>query len=142
MAKCVFGHLRRVEEAEAIKKLDTVYKDQDNRDFINLYMDIFSEKREQDSKVAQPPKPVYKSYVNNKLTYTEPLPKYAFCECRNHHLVGIIIDQRYYFTDVSMLRLMFPQGHYEDWSDQFWEPNYTQAFELQNKLNLKRAQET
>ena len=91
-AKCVFGHLRRVEEAEAIKNLDTVYKDQDNRDFISLYLDIFAEKKEAESKVEQPPKPVYKSYVNNQLTYEEPPPKYAFAECRNHHILGIIID--------------------------------------------------
>jgi hypothetical protein len=55
--------------------------------------------------------------------------------------VGIIIDQKYYFTDVSPIRMMFPSGHYEDWCDQFWETGYKNAFELQNKLNVKRAQE-
>ena len=69
-------------------------------------------------------------------------PRFAFCECRNHHLVGIIQDQKYYFTDVSGLRMMFPQGHYEDWSSQFWSKGYKEAFELQSKLNIKRAQES
>lgn len=68
--------------------------------------------------------------------------KYAFATCRNDHLVGIVVDQRYYFTDVSPLQLMFPQGHYEDWSAQFWSPGYTEAFELQSKLNIKRARDT
>jgi hypothetical protein len=36
---------------------------------------------------------------------------------------------------------MFPQGHYEDWSTQFWSAGYPEAFELQSKLNIKRAQE-
>jgi hypothetical protein len=45
-----------------------------------------------------------------------PPPKYAFAECRNNHMVGIVVDQRFYFTDVSPIRMMFPQAHYEDWS--------------------------
>jgi len=36
---------------------------------------------------------------------------------------------------------MFPQGHYEDWCNQFWDNNYQEAFELQNKLNLTRAEQ-
>lgn len=56
-------------------------------------------------------------------------------------MVGIIEDQKFFFTDVSPLRMMFPQGHYEDWSAQFWSPGYQEAFELQSKLNIKRAQE-
>ena len=36
---------------------------------------------------------------------------------------------------------MFPQGVYEEWCDQWWKPNYPAAFELQSKLNIKRAQE-
>lgn len=59
-----------------------------------------------------------------------PSNKYAFCECRNNHIVGIIKDNRYYFTDVSELQLMFPQGHYEDWCDEFWNNNYKKAFEM------------
>ena len=34
--------------------------------------------------------------------------RYAFCECRNHHLVGYVEDQKFYFTDISPLKMMFP----------------------------------
>ena len=69
-------------------------------------------------------------------------PRFAFCECRNHHLVGIIQDQKYYFTDVSGLRMMFPQGHYEDWSSQFWSKGYKEAFELQSTPKQTEHQES
>jgi hypothetical protein len=54
--------------------------------------------------------------------------------------VGIVEDQRYFFTDVSNLRIMFPQQHYEEWSSQFWGPGYKKAFDLQNVLNVKKSE--
>ena len=83
-----------------------------------MYSEIFAEQQNElkgentnfeikvsELKTAQP-------FKGNK----PPPPKYAFAECRNHHLVGIVVDQRFYFTDVSPIRMMFPQAHYEDWS--------------------------
>ena len=135
-AKCVFGHLKRVEVEEALKDSDKFYKDSDNQDFIRLYLEIFEERKRQDDLKEE-------TESKKKLTaHYKPLPRYAFSECRNHHLVGIIVDQLYYFTDISPIRIMFPQAHYEDWSDQFWEKGYLKAFELETKLNLKRAQES
>ena len=37
---------------------------------------------------------------------------------------------------------MFPQGTYDDWSSRWWSAGYREAFELQSKLNIKRAQES
>lgn len=34
--------------------------------------------------------------------------KYALCECRNNHIIGLIIDNRFYLTDISQVELMFP----------------------------------
>lgn len=47
-AKCVFGHLRRVEIYDAVKDSDGFYSDQDNKDFIEMYMEIFQEKQRVD----------------------------------------------------------------------------------------------
>ena len=71
-----------------------------------------------------------------------PSEKYAFCECRNHHLVGIVNDNKFYFTDVSELQLMFPLGHYEEWCQKWWMNNYKEAFELQNRYNIKKAEQS
>lgn len=139
-AKCVFGHLKRVEELEAVKNADGFYSDPDNKDFIDLHLEIFKEKKREDEIKSEPgDQTKKKQHMNSNF---KALPKYAFCACRQNHLVGIVIDQMYYFTDVSPLRMMFPQGHYEDWSSQYWQPGYRDAFDLQNKLNLKRASET
>ena len=76
LAKCIFGHLRRVEEQEIIEDKANFYSDKDNRDFIQMYLEIFNEWREADPKDE----------------VTPALPKYAFAECRNHHIVGVIKD--------------------------------------------------
>ena len=34
--------------------------------------------------------------------------KYALCECRNNHIIGLVIDNRFYLTDISQVELMFP----------------------------------
>ena len=145
-AKCVFGHLRRAEVHDCVKDAESYYSDQDNKDFIEMYLEIFKEMQREDALKNERQLPdmtcsgLKKAQVD---AYCKPpLPKYAFCECRNHHLVGIVVDQKFYFTDVSQLRMMFPQGHYEDWSAQWWSPGYRDAFELQSKLNIKRAQES
>lgn len=145
-AKCVFGHLRRVEIEDAVKDVEGYYVDQDNKDFIEMHLEIFNEKAgalksEQGTNELLKPNIDGSSHGRGGGSGATELPKYAFCECRNHHMVGIIEDQKFFFTDVSPLRMMFPQGHYEDWSAQFWSPGYQEAFELQSKLNIKRAQE-
>lgn len=147
-AKCVFGHLKRIEIKDALKDVDGYYSDQDNKDFIEMYMEIFEEMKKEDQRKADLMETT--SQITSKSSYTlkkargedQDFEKYAFCECRNHHLVGIVIDQKFHFTDVSQLRMMFPQGHYEDWSSQWWTPGYRDAFELQSKLNIKKAQES
>lgn len=146
-AKCVFGHLKRVEIKDALKNVEGHYGSQDNKDFIEMYMEIFEEMKKTDNfkMDIKTPRGFGKDGSKGLMQakgVDEPFEKYAFCECRNHHLVGIVIDQKYHFTDVSQLRLMFPQGHYEDWSSQWWSPGYREAFELQSKLNIKRAQES
>jgi len=45
-------------------------------------------------------------------------------------MVGIVEDQKFYFTDISPIKMMFPQGQYHEWSDQWWGHNYFEAFEL------------
>lgn len=142
-AKCVFGHLRRVEIDDAVKDAEGHYADQDNKDFIEMHLEIFQEKQEDGPKSERGTGELLRQQSQAQAGHSgkpEP-PKYAFCECRNHHMLGIVEDQKFFFTDVSPLRMMFPQGHYEDWSAQFWSPGYQEAFELQSKLNIKRAQE-
>ena len=85
-AKCVFGQLRRVEIKDALNNADGLYQDQDNKDFIDIYMEIWGLSEEEMKKSKHDPNGV---------------EKYAFSECRNHHLVGIVDDQKFYFTDVS-----------------------------------------
>jgi hypothetical protein len=101
-AKSVFGYLNRVEVDEALKNENGYYTDKDNGEFIELYNDIFDDKKKEDE------------VRNVKNKYSRP--RYAFCECRNHHMLGIIEDEMYYFTDISPLRIMFPQATYEEWS--------------------------
>ena len=77
-----------------------------------MYLEIFEEKRREDElKNEREPKDIASSGLKKAQIgdYGKPdMPKYAFCECRNHHLVGIVIDQKFFFTDVSQLRMMFP----------------------------------
>ena len=44
-AKCVFGHLRRVEIQDVINDVDGYYSDQDSKAFIDIYLEIFDEKK-------------------------------------------------------------------------------------------------
>lgn len=103
-AKCIFGYLNRVEELDVIKNADGHYGDPDSKGFIDIYLEDFKAWREADEMKEDKSKVV----KHESKSRQQPLPKYAFCECRNHHVVGIIIDQRYYFTDVSPLQIMFP----------------------------------
>ena len=136
-AKCVFGHLKRVEVDTVLKDPDNLYSSPDNQDFLGMYLEIFEEMKQKDQLEVSMQEQEYDPglfvstmFKPKKATPKESLPKYAFASCRGDHLVGIIIDQKYYFTDVSQLKMMFPQGHYEDWSSQFWSPGYPEAFEL------------
>lgn len=107
-AKCIFGHLRRVEIEDAIKDVDGYYGDVDNKEFIDMHLDIWKENHgDQLFRSQDPTKDIYSQRFNNR---------FAFAECRNHHMVGIVEEQRFYFTDVSPLKMMFPQRIYEDWS--------------------------
>ena len=148
-ARCVFGHLKRVEVDAVLQDVDGLYSQPDNRDFIGMYLEIFEEMKNQDEveqsarqKASEEGTFVSTLLVPKDTTIEHALPKFAFAACRADHLVGIVVAQKFYFTDVSQLRMMFPQGHYEDWSAQFWSPGYTEAFELQSKLNIKRAKDT
>lgn len=46
-AKCVFGHLRRVEIEEVENVVDGPYSDQDSQDFLEIYQDIFKDLKSQ-----------------------------------------------------------------------------------------------
>jgi hypothetical protein len=45
-AKCVFGHLRRIELDAAVKDIDGHFSDPDNKEFLNMYLEIFDEMKE------------------------------------------------------------------------------------------------
>jgi hypothetical protein len=77
-AKCVFGFLRRVEVKDALK--EELYQDADNKEFVEIQLEMFKEEAED--------------------SQTTP-PKFALFTCRNHHMQGVIIDQKFYFTDIS-----------------------------------------
>lgn len=62
------------------------------------------------------------------------MAEHAFCECAKKHIVGIVIGQKYYLTEISQVQLMFPGGHYDRWEEHL-EPGYKKAFNLQDKLN-------
>lgn len=95
-----------------------------NRGFIECHMDIWNESD-----------PAYFKAKADK----KDKPKYAFCECTHHHIVGFIVQEKFYFSDISEVKIMFPTGHYEEWCERFWLNNYKEAFELQTKLNYARA---
>lgn len=151
-AKCAFGQLKRVEIDQIKTALpDSPYANKDNQDFCRLYMEdnehdtsVFSKMEEEDQRMeTMSERSTFSTGSKAKVAKNVVLPtnKYAFCECRNNHIVGIIKDNRFYFTDVSELQLMFPQGHYEDWCEEFWQNNYKNAFALQNRLNLNQAEQ-
>lgn len=48
-AKCVFGHLKRVEIEMALKDPDSVYSHPDNQEFIGMYLEIFEEMKQKDA---------------------------------------------------------------------------------------------
>ena len=107
-AKCAFGFLRRVEVADALTEKYT-----DDSDLVQLYVEMQKEE---------------------KLAGTAA-EDFGFCECRKGHIVGIMKNQRYYFTDISQVQLMFPGSVYEAWDSRFWQPKYKAAFQLQDQLN-------
>lgn len=47
-AKCVFGHLKRVEIEAALKDTEGIYQELDNQDFIGMYIEIFDEMKKRD----------------------------------------------------------------------------------------------
>lgn len=55
---------------------------------------------------------------------------FAFAECRNKHIVGIIKGEKYFVTDISQVQLMFPGGVYENWDSRFWQKDYPVACDL------------
>ena len=56
-------------------------------------------------------------------------------------MVGIIKDQKYYITDISQVKLMFPNGLYETWDDRFWQKDYLEAQKLKEKCLTARAKQ-
>ena len=63
----------------------------------------------------------------------EPARDFAFAKCRSGHIVGLIIDRRFYITSVSQVKLMLPSGHYETWDSRWWAPGYPEIVKLQGK---------
>jgi hypothetical protein len=78
-AKCVFGTLRKVDADEAISHADY----EADREFVELYMALNNDE-----------------IANSNATELE---EFAFCECRNKHIVGIIKGQKYFITDISQV---------------------------------------
>lgn len=64
-AKCVFGLLKRVEIAEAVNDPLKYYQDQDNKDFIELYTQIFDEKNKASIAKSEPSSTHLKTNANN-----------------------------------------------------------------------------
>ena len=122
-AKCSFGYLRRVEIAHCYEDPKKRFlADEANYGFIKLHMDSWgldepdlSQRNTQSSSQAR--------------AEGAKKPKYAFAECNNHHIVGYVEDDRFFLTDVSELKLMFPLGTYDDWCDKYWADQYRAAFE-------------
>lgn len=120
-AKCSFGYLRRVEIDTLIKdEGDKYLSDDGNRAFVDFYLNEWAEKDpdfKRDSKLNPNDK-------NHK-------PKYAFCSAaQSHYIVGFIIDEKFYFSDISELKIMFPNGYYQDWCEKYWVDGYKEAFAL------------
>lgn len=118
-AKCSFGYLRRVEIDHIIQDENKRYlADEGNRGYIDLYMETWK---------SEDPKFKENSKLTDDKTYR---PKYAFCECQNHHIVGFIQEEKFYFSDISELQIMFPNGFYQDWCEKYWVNGYSEAFAL------------
>lgn len=141
-AKCSFGFLRRVEIDTILKDENKIYlTDEANKGFIDCHMEQW---KEEDAD--------YFAQMNQKKPMTSAMkpgapgkkakPKYAFCECTHHHIVGYIIDERFYLSDISEVKLMFPMAHYEEWCERFWLNDYKAATDLQTKLNYARASQS
>jgi hypothetical protein len=131
-AKCSFGYLRRVEIDQIVKDESHRYLDDEgNRGYVDLYLDTWKEKD-----------PNFKRNSTLRPDDKKYRPKYAFCECQNHHIVGFIEEEKFYFSDISELKIMFPNGYYQDWCEKYWKNGYKEAFSLQSKLNMQRAAET
>ena len=52
-AKCVFGYLDRVEIETVLKDEKGYYQDTDNKDFVQLYLEIFEEMKEEEKMKAE-----------------------------------------------------------------------------------------
>lgn len=125
LAKCVFGSLKRVEIEEA-KEVE----DEHDKEFVEIMLEIFEQE--------MPQIPEERLYIQ---TSSNPrLYYFAFCKCRSGHIVGIIRDQRYYITDISLVSLMFPNSKYDTWDHRYWQPRYEQAMREQDRCLLARAQ--
>lgn len=60
-------------------------------------------------------------YPKEQLVDKSKRSRFAFAECsKGHHIVGFVDDDKYYFSDISELKLMFPLGQYEEWRQDFW----------------------
>ena len=110
-AKCVFGSLQRVELADA--QQNPLYAE--DKDFVDLYLTEYDNLRDIIvSKEKRPP----------SISQEPPARDYGFAKCRNNHLVGLVIDKRYYITSVSQVKLLFPNCHYESWDSRWWKQGY------------------
>ena len=119
-AKCVFGTLNRVELAEAQSHQYAA-----DKDFVELYLEDY-ENLKAAIKVGAP-----KSSM-------ETSRDFAFAKCRNEHILGVVVDRKYYITAVSQVRIMFPNSHYEEWHSRFWQPGYPEVVALQKKCLATR----
>ena len=71
-ARCVFGHLRRVEVDEAIRDPEGLYQNDDSKEFVEIQLEMFKEEASENES-------------------TKP-PKFALSTCRNHHMIGVVVD--------------------------------------------------
>ena len=126
-AKCVFGSLQRVDLADA--QQNPLYKE--DQDFVELYLPEYDNLRAIIASKEKKP----------TSTNQEPPPRdYGFAKCRNNHILGVVIDKRYYITSVSQVQLLFPNCHYETWDARWWKPGYPAIIALQKQTLVTRQQ--
>ena len=132
-AKCVFGTLRRIEMEELFERDENdLGKYEEDKDFIDIYLNEFDAIREV---IAQSQR-----QKNPKQQPSEQPHDRAFAKCRNDHVLGLVVDKKFYVTDISQVKLVFPNCHYEDWDSRWWAKGYPEIGLWQQKTLLNRAQ--
>lgn len=102
----------------------------EDKDFVELYVDDYDNLRTE----------IHKKCPTLRDDPTQPLPPrdFAFAKCRNNHLLGLVIDKRYYITSVSQVKILFPNCLYEGWEERWWRPGYPAVIEVQKKALASR----